>query len=104
MKTIHKYPLTFSRDIRIEMPLHAQVLTVQNQYGKPMLWAMVETGWPMRTRYFECHATGIDSQEHCGQLRYINTVQFKLIRINADYTASPNTEVYHFFERVTNEY
>lgn len=42
MKTIYKYPLDVTDRQVIAMPEDAEILTVQVQNGKPMLWAVVD--------------------------------------------------------------
>ncbi len=41
-KNIFKYTLHLNDSIKIKMPVGAEILTVQLQYGKPQLWALVD--------------------------------------------------------------
>lgn len=69
----------------IVMPKDAEILTVQLQGGKPVLWALVETETaiaPNVDRHFELLVTGGPLDTHdalafdAGRLRYVNTFQF----------------------------
>lgn len=42
MKKIFKYVLEITDEQTIQMPVGAKVLSVQNQEGKPCLWALVD--------------------------------------------------------------
>ena len=58
MKTIWKYPLSGSSYQSIEMPRGAKILDVQNQSGKPCIWALVDTEQPHEIRNFLVYGTG----------------------------------------------
>ena len=58
------------------MPKDAEILTVQNQYGKPCLWALVDPENEIEKRYFEVIGTGHDIHYDMGiDRKYINTFQ-----------------------------
>lgn len=42
----------------VNMPVGAQVLTVQMQYGEPRLWALVDPNAPKADRRFQVVGTG----------------------------------------------
>lgn len=73
MKTIHKYPLTIGRIESLDLPERAEVLDVQMQNGRPMMWALVETGNATELRHFAIFGTG--HSLNGPPLRYIATVQ-----------------------------
>ncbi len=58
MKTIYKYALSTEDTQLIDMPRHAQVLTVQTQRGEPQLWALVDPHAELETRKFYTYGTG----------------------------------------------
>ena len=58
MKTIWKFELQSEDKQNFEMPLDAEILSVQVQNEKPCLWALVDTEEEMETRYFEIFGTG----------------------------------------------
>lgn len=58
MLTIFKYPLPTAFDFYIEMPISSQLLTVQVQDEKPVLWAMVNKDAITEKRQFKLVYTG----------------------------------------------
>lgn len=42
MKAVLKYPVKVTDEQFIEMPKGAEILTVQTQFGKPQMWALVD--------------------------------------------------------------
>jgi len=64
MKKIFKYPIQPIDYQEIEMPIGAQLLSVQLQKGAPVLWAVVNEDNPMTKRCFATRGTGhpIDGQ------------------------------------------
>jgi len=84
MKTIWKYSLT--AETTIEMPMNAQVLTVQAQDGGPQLWALVDPSALKCVRTFRMYGTGIKIRSNPGQ--YIGSLQI----------ADEFTFVFHVFE------
>lgn len=59
MKTVWKYEIHPDDDmIAIEMPVGAEVLSVQIQRGQPVLWALVDTDAIHRMHYFHIARTG----------------------------------------------
>ena len=60
MKAIWKYELTVEGLQNIKMPVNAQILSVQEQYGKPCLWALVSSEGTEATeeRTIETFGTG----------------------------------------------
>lgn len=58
MKTIHKYELVVEDQAEVSMPQGATVLSIQCQYDKPRVWALVDTDKPMQARRFCVRGTG----------------------------------------------
>ena len=59
MKTIWKYPIPVVDSFALTMPPGATVLSVALQYGKPCIWALVDSKKKdTETRHFICHGTG----------------------------------------------
>ena len=71
MKTIYKYTLTGLDKGRLELPVGAEILTVQEQRGMVCLWAIVEPKAKKETRVFKIFGTGHDIPDNPG--KYINT-------------------------------
>ena len=75
MKKIFKYPLEIIDTQFIELPLGAEILTVQIQGDQLCLWAMVNTlpGAIKKNRRIEIIGTGYPVP--VGELKYISTFQ-----------------------------
>lgn len=58
MKTIYKYDILIQDSFSIWLPSGAEVLTVQVQAGKPVLWAIVDPAEPLSPHGFEMRGTG----------------------------------------------
>jgi hypothetical protein len=58
MKTIYKYAIDTRDLIKIDMPVGAEILSLQTQKGEPCLWALVDTEAPKEVRVFEIYGTG----------------------------------------------
>lgn len=72
MKTIYKYPLML-HDESIDMPVGAEILSLQAQIGRPVIWALVDTEQPLHKRRFRTYGTGNAIHDPDG--RYIDTFQ-----------------------------
>lgn len=71
---IWKFTLSITDTQKLRMPKGAKVLTVQNQRGNPVLWAMVDDTAPFETRTFATYGTGITIPgDEIGQ--YVGTYQ-----------------------------
>lgn len=88
MKTIWKYQAPIRGNLDVHMPLGADILCVQTQYGEPNIWALVDPGAVSVKRKFVWHGTGhsIDGSS----LKYIGTVQL-----------NNGNLVFHLFEDLT---
>lgn len=71
MKTIWKWKL--EPFTTIQMPKDARILTVQVQYGKPCLWALVDPTKELCSRNFQVYPTGGNLPDKPGE--YIGTLQ-----------------------------
>lgn len=69
MKTIFKYELNV-HDVILKLPLGAEILNVQLQNGKPVLWALVNPENELVDRSICIVGTGWDVK---GNMQYINT-------------------------------
>jgi len=74
MKTVWKYGLYFSPNLKITMPAGAQILSVQNQHDELQLWALVDTEAPFKQRTFGVFETG-EFKESYGN--HLATVQIR---------------------------
>lgn len=71
---IFKYPLELVDTQLIKMPANSRILTVQVQYGKPVIWALVESDKPANQDYkISMYGTGHDVPTVPGA--YIGTFQ-----------------------------
>lgn len=57
-KVIYKYPFEVNDVVEIEMPLEAEVLSVQVQRGGPCIWALVDPKTTLETKIFVVYGTG----------------------------------------------
>jgi hypothetical protein len=69
MKTIYKYELR-SKDGSIKLPKGAEILTVQIQDGRPMLWALISPGNVLEDRFISTVGTGWEVEDN---MKYICT-------------------------------
>ena len=69
MKTIYKYELT-SQDASMKLPKGAEILTVQIQDGRPMLWALVDPDNVLEDRVISTVGTGWEVEDN---MKYICT-------------------------------
>lgn len=58
MISIWKFPLVTIDQQTIQMPVGAEILTVQIQAGEPCLWARVDTEQLVEPRNIAIHGTG----------------------------------------------
>jgi len=58
MKTIYKYALDFDSVQDLELPTGAQILDVNEQDGRIMIWAMVEPDAPLQVIKIWIQGTG----------------------------------------------
>jgi predicted regulator of amino acid metabolism with ACT domain len=76
MKRIFKYRIKIDDLQEIQMPVGAEILTVQVQQETPCIWAMVDDDVPiMHTRRIETFGTGHAVQE--AERKYIGTYQIR---------------------------
>lgn len=87
-REIWKFELKTTDNQKIEMPVGAEILTVQTQNETPCLWALVDPNADKETRCFEVFGTGHSVNYDVGVARnYIGTYQLH-----------DGSLVYHFFE------
>ena len=60
MRRIYKYELEITDKQDVEMPLGAQMLSVQMQGDKLCVWALITTGREQEVRHIEIYGTGRD--------------------------------------------
>ncbi len=73
MKSVWKFPLEVDCVQSIAMPFDAEILCVQAQYGRLVLWAIVEPDSAKEQRRIVVAGTGQELPNFKG--RYIGTVQ-----------------------------
>ena len=74
MKTIWKFPMELDGMVRINMPKGAEILTIQIQFGIPIIWALVDPKLEKGKRVFTIHGTG-DPITDSENKNYIGTYQ-----------------------------
>lgn len=75
-RTIWKYELTVAEYQTVEMPVDAEILTVQMQGDVLCLWALVSPDAELAPRSIEVFGTGHPIEYSAGNYRrYIGTVQ-----------------------------
>lgn len=76
MTSVFKYPVALEDPFTVGMPRNAEILAVQSQYGRPVMWARVRTEHPVTVRTFRIFGTGHPiPTEH--KLNYIDTFQME---------------------------
>lgn len=90
-KTIWKFKFKTDNYFTLDMPIGAEILTVQIQSNlNPCIWALVDPSQELETRFFEVYGTGQDIDCNIsGKRKYIGTYQF----YNGDL-------IFHLFERI----
>ena len=76
MNTIYKYPVAIG-SFGLDLPKDAEVLTVQVQQGKPMMWVLQNTNKSIMTRSFTVCGTGHEVELLPPSYKYIGTFQLK---------------------------
>ena len=71
--TIWKYELNLHGITTIQMPYGAEVLCVQPQHDKPVIWAVVDRRVKTESRSFEMITT--EAEYYDERKKYIGTVQ-----------------------------
>lgn len=74
MKIIYKYQLEVKDNLTIELPIGAEILTVQSQRDKPCIWALVDNDAIKENRKFKIIGTG-NPIENLSNSKYIGTFQ-----------------------------
>ena len=87
---VFKWKLPAASHFELTLPRGARLLTVQEQRGELMLWALVDPEAPTETRDFRIAGTGHLIDEDANTLRYVGTVQM-----------SNGSLVWHVFEIVS---
>jgi len=85
MKTIWKFPVEVADSFGLDMPVGAEVLSVQVQNGTPMIWATVDDGLMRERRMFAVRGTGHYMSET--ESRFVGTFQLPELGL-----------VFHLFE------
>jgi hypothetical protein len=88
MKAIWKFNLETTDYQCVEMPLDAEILTVQTQFKEPKLWCLVDTDKPKAFRKIRIIGTGHPIEENFTG-KYIATYQL-----------SGGNYVFHVFEEI----
>lgn len=74
MKVIYKYIIEIEDEILLEIPQHAQILSIQTQKDKPCIWAVVETDNPIVKRNLKLIGTGHEIKNYMN-CNFIGTFQ-----------------------------
>ena len=72
---VYKYTVPMEDYFSLDLPKGAKILTVQEQHGKPQLWALVKQGERNEKRNFRLADTGQPIEESPETLNYIGTFQ-----------------------------
>lgn len=70
MTTIHRFPLTAGKLIKVNMPAAAVVLKMEKTSAGVSIFAMVDTDKPMKAFYFQLVATGEELPAWAWDARY----------------------------------
>lgn len=74
-KGIFKYETYLTDRFELDMPVGAEILTVQVQNGRPFLWALVSPDSPKVQRSFRLIGTGHPVEDTISKESYIGTYQ-----------------------------
>ena len=77
MKTIYKYQIPLTPQIRLFLPEKAEILTVQIQNGIVTMWAIVDTNTLDAERMLAVYGTDYEIPDNHG--KYIATVQYGIL-------------------------
>ena len=72
MTTIWKFTFKTSDSFTIDMPEESKIIHIEIQYGKPTLWAVVNTESPIKTKKFKLIGTGHPIELN-NKLNYLKT-------------------------------
>lgn len=72
MKLIYKYQIPFP-DAVIDMPIGAEILSVQEQHGIPTMWALINDEVGTIKRKFSFYGTG--HPIHIDNFKFLATIQ-----------------------------
>lgn len=75
MITIFKYEIDTDDEIEILLPDKFEILTIQTQFNKPVLWAIVDTDTIKIKKHFCLYGTGHHVPADIFNQKYINTFQ-----------------------------
>lgn len=89
-KTIWKYELPVEDSFSLDLPVSAEILSLDVQYGRPTLWCLVDLELhEVKERTFRFFGTGQTLKENFNELKFVGTV---LLR--------SDTLVFHLFEEI----
>jgi hypothetical protein len=74
MIAVYKFPLSTQKDLEIDMPQGATILTVQIQENEPQMWAVVDSMAEPEARHFRVLKTG-DPIDNPDELIYLGSFQ-----------------------------
>jgi hypothetical protein len=76
MQSVYKYTIPVTDYFSLDLPKGAKILAVQEQCGKPQLWALIKLGeHHNEKRNFRFVGTGRQIEESPETLSYIGTFQ-----------------------------
>jgi hypothetical protein len=73
-KTIWKWAIGLG-ETTVKIPVGAELLTIQEQYGEPCLWALVDPSAEKEERFFRTYGSGHPVKDVPG--KYVGTFQLK---------------------------
>jgi hypothetical protein len=74
MMRVFKYPIPIQDEVQIQMPSTGTILSVQEQHGEVVLWALVDDEKPLTPMKFRVVGTG-HPIEDADDLVYVGSVQ-----------------------------
>ena len=77
MLTICKYTVPVVDYFFLDLPLGAKILSVQEQYDRPQIWALVDPQNPKETRNFRLVGAGHPIKEEKEILNFIGAFQLE---------------------------
>ncbi len=98
MLTVHKFPFQIADHVSVEMPEHAEMLSIQYQAGVPTIWALVDPEakkFPVKLRVFR---TGHPIPSRKAGLPYTPTNMLDSLVFLATIQSPDTRLVWHVFE------
>lgn len=98
-KTIWKFELETKDNQIVKMPINAKILTIQTQFDKPCLWALVDPNADKEDRFIKTFGTGHSVKYNkCSPMLGAEELD-EFIKYIGTYQLHNGSLVFHAFEK-----